>query len=103
MFDSSQTVDTDSELKERVRAFWQAHPCGTKFTEAEAGSRRFYELIEEHRYAKEWHIPKAADFANARGLKILEIGCGLGTDGAQFSKAGANYTGVDLTDAAVDL
>jgi ubiquinone/menaquinone biosynthesis C-methylase UbiE len=27
----------------------------------------------------------------------------LGIDGAQFAKAGANYTGVDLTAAAVDL
>ena len=39
----------------------------------------------------------------ARGLKVLEIGCGLGTDGAQFAKAGADYTGVDLTEAAVEL
>jgi ubiquinone/menaquinone biosynthesis C-methylase UbiE len=34
---------------------------------------------------------------------VLEVGCGLGTDGARFAKAGANYTGIDLTDAAVDL
>jgi SAM-dependent methyltransferase len=34
---------------------------------------------------------------------VLEIGCGLGTDGAQFARAGANYTGIDLTDAAIDL
>jgi SAM-dependent methyltransferase len=33
----------------------------------------------------------------------LEVGCGLGTDGAQFASAGADYTGVDLTDAAIDL
>jgi len=33
----------------------------------------------------------------------LEIGCGLGTDGAQFAQAGADYTGVDLTEAAVEL
>src|ERR1044071_9047438 len=91
------------QLKERVRAFWQAHPCGVKFADAEPGSRRFYELVEEHRYTKEWHIPAAADFTGARGLSVLEIGCGLGTDGAQFAKAGANYTGVDLTDAAVEL
>ncbi len=39
----------------------------------------------------------------ARDLKVLEIGCGLGTDGAQFAEAGANYTGVDLTEAAVEL
>lgn len=95
--------DANQNLKERVRAFWQANPCGVKFADAEPGSRRFYELVEAHRYAKEWHIPAAADFAGARGLKVLEIGCGLGTDGAQFAKAGADYTGVDLTEAAVEL
>ena len=93
----------NKDLKERVRAFWQANPCGTKFADAEPGTRRFYELVEEHRYGKEWHIPSAAGFADAAGLKVLEIGCGLGTDGAQFAQAGADYTGVDLTDAAVDL
>ncbi len=95
--------DTQQSLKERVRAFWQANPCGTKFTDAPPGTRLFYERVEEHRYTKEWHIPAAADFASARGLRVLEIGCGLGTDGAQFAKAGAIYTGVDLTEAAIEL
>jgi SAM-dependent methyltransferase len=94
---------SNQELKERVRAFWQANPCGVKFADAAPGTRRFYELVEAHRYTKEWHIPIAADFAGARGLKILEIGCGLGTDGAQYAEAGADYTGVDLTEAAVQL
>jgi ubiquinone/menaquinone biosynthesis C-methylase UbiE len=93
----------NSNLKERVRAFWQANPCGVKFADAAPGTRHFYELVEAHRYTKEWHIPAAADFAGARGLKVLEIGCGLGTDGAQFAEAGADYTGVDLTEAAVEL
>ena len=93
----------DATLKERVRAFWQANPCGVKFAEAEPGTRRFYELVEAHRYTTEWHIPLAAGFAGTRGLKVLEIGCGLGTDGAQFAAAGADYTGVDLTNAAVEL
>ncbi|MFZ0063494.1 MAG: class I SAM-dependent methyltransferase [Pyrinomonadaceae bacterium] len=95
--------DPNANLKERVRAFWQAHPCGTKFADAEPGSAKFYELVEAHRYTKEWHIPAAANFAGANGLKVLEIGCGLGTDGAQFAAAGAEYTGVDLTEAAVEL
>jgi ubiquinone/menaquinone biosynthesis C-methylase UbiE len=93
----------NDDLKERVRAFWQAHPCGTKFSDAEMGTREFFERVEAHRYAKEWHIPEAANFAAARGLRVLEIGCGLGTDGAQFASSGANYTGVDLTEASVQL
>ncbi len=95
--------DANDNLKQRVRAFWQANPCGTKFADAELGTRRFYELVEEHRYKKEWHIPLAANFAGAKGKRVLEIGCGLGTDGGQFVRAGADYTGVDLTDAAVEL
>ena len=95
--------ENNSTLKERVRAFWQENPCGTKFADAPPGSRRFYELVEEHRYKKEWHIPAAAGFAQTKDLAVLEVGCGLGTDGAQFAKAGAKYTGIDLTDAAVDL
>lgn len=95
--------EANPQLKERVRAFWQEHPCGTKFADAPPGSLRFYELVEEHRYEKEWHIPAAAGFAETKSQRVLEIGCGLGTDGAQFAKAGADYTGVDLTDAAIEL
>jgi SAM-dependent methyltransferase len=98
-----EVVGNSSSLKDRVRAFWQENPCGTKFADAPPGSRRFYELVEEHRYRKEWHIPAAAGFDKTNNLKVLEIGCGLGTDGAQFAKAGADYTGIDLTDAAIEL
>src|SRR5437016_3110699 len=95
--------EESQDLKQRVRAFWQTHPCGTKFSDAEIGTPEFFERIEAHRYRKEWHIPVAANFAATRGLKVLEIGCGMGTDGAQFAKAGADYTGIDLTEAAIEL
>lgn len=94
---------SNSELKARVREFWQQHPCGTKFSDAAVGSRDFFERVAEHRYTKEWHIPQAAHFAGTRGLKVLEIGCGIGTDGAEFAKAGADYTGIDLTEASIEL
>jgi SAM-dependent methyltransferase len=99
----SNPTGANNDLKERVRAFWQAHPCGTKFSDAEMGTPEFFERVEAHRYTKEWHIPEAADFAGAHGLRVLEIGCGMGTDGAQFAQAGAHYTGIDLTQAAIDL
>jgi len=96
-------AESQQALKEKVRAFWQANPCGQKFANEPIGSKRFFELVEAHRYEKEWHIPLSADFASAAGLKVLEIGCGVGTDGVQFARAGAAYTGVDLTEAAVEL
>src|SRR5258707_2663726 len=101
--ETARMDDANTQLKQRVRAFWQAHPCGTKFSDAEIGTREFFERVEAHRYEKEWHIQQAANFAATRGMKVLEIGCGMGTDGAQFAKAGADYTGVDLTEAAIEL
>ena len=98
-----KAIDSNADLKERVRAFWQAHPCGTRFSDAEMGTPEFFERVEAHRYTKEWHIPDAADFTGTRGLRVLEIGCGMGTDGAQFAQAGARYTGIDLTEAAIEL
>ena len=98
-----RTTQKDSDLKERVRAFWQEHPCGSKFSDADIGTREFFDRVEQHRYEKEWHIPAAASFESTRGLRVLEIGCGVGTDGLQFARAGATYTGVDLTEAAVEL
>jgi SAM-dependent methyltransferase len=100
---SPNPTGANNDLKDRVRAFWQAHPCGTKFSDAELGTPEFFERVAAHRYTKEWHIPEAADFCGARGLRVLEIGCGMGTDGARFAQAGAHYTGIDLTQAAIDI
>src|ERR1044071_6988249 len=71
--------ERNSILKERVRVFWQENPCGTKFADAPPGSRRFYELVEAHRYRKEWHIPAAAGFDQAKispGWELV-VGSGL--------------------------
>ena len=91
------------ELKGAVQSFWNAHPCGAKFTGQEQGTGGFFRAVEEHRYRLEPHIQEMAAFDRATGKWVLEIGCGLGTDGAQFVKAGAQYVGMDLSPASVIL
>lgn len=91
------------DLKARVHDFWQANPCGAKFAELPVGSREFFQAVEQHRYETEWHIPKVVQFDRWRDKEVLEIGCGLGTDAINFARAGAHYTGVDLTERSIDL
>jgi ubiquinone/menaquinone biosynthesis C-methylase UbiE len=91
------------DLKSRVHDFWQANPCGAKFTDAEIGSREFFDAVERHRYATESHIPAVIDFPRWRDRDVIEVGCGLGTDAINFARNGARYTGVDLTEASIAL
>jgi ubiquinone/menaquinone biosynthesis C-methylase UbiE len=91
------------DLKARVHDFWQANPCGAKFAEMQIGSREFFNAIEQHRYETEWHIPEVVQFERWRDKRVLEIGCGLGTDAINFARAGADYTGVDLTERSIEL
>ena len=37
------------------------------------------------------------------GMKVLEIACGTGTQAVRFKKAGADYTGVDLSPAMLSV
>lgn len=91
------------ELKARVHDFWQANPCGTRFAEGEIGTREFFNEVERHRYLTEWHIPGVVNFPRWRDSDVLEVGCGLGTDAINFARRGARYTGVDLTEASIEL
>jgi 2-polyprenyl-3-methyl-5-hydroxy-6-metoxy-1,4-benzoquinol methylase len=92
----------ESVTIEAVRRFWDANPCGSRLS-AQSDRREYFREIAARRYEGERHIFRIARFGDFRNLHVLEIGCGLGTDGVEFARRGARYVGVDLTPAAVAL
>ena len=84
--------------KDKVAEFWNDEPCGTRYL----GAKTDFESHAEARYALEPYIPKFAKFSAARGLRVLEIGVGMGADYMQWLKAGAAATGVDLSAVSVE-
>lgn len=86
-----------------VQAFWNANPCQSDLSHAEERIRYFQEIADKRYGGREWHVPTVAKFDAYRGKDVLEIGCGIATDGLQFAKNGANYVGVDLTPHSIEL
>jgi SAM-dependent methyltransferase len=86
-----------------VRSFWNSSPCQADLSDAE-DRRRYFEEISSNRYGRrEWHVPIVARFDAFRQKEVLEIGCGIATDGLEFARNGAKYTGVDLTPQSIEL
>jgi SAM-dependent methyltransferase len=95
--------DVREDVKAQVHDFWDADPCGAKLAEAERGTPEFFAQVAATRDELEPFIPDYADFASARGKRVLEIGVGLGSDFIRFARAGADVTGVDLTEESISL
>ncbi len=105
-----ETIEVKSEAtleedKRRAREQWGQDPCGAVHgREHEFGTREFFDAVERHRYTEyaPW-MPSVMGFNDFAGARLLEVGCGMGSDLLQFARGGAKCTGVDLTPRSVEI
>src|SRR5258707_7659782 len=94
-----------AEETQRARQQWSEERCGAVYSrEQEFGTCEFFDAVERHRYTEyaPW-MPEVMGFNDFAGARLLEVGCGMGTDLLQFARGGAKVTGVDLTPRSIEI
>lgn len=67
----------------------------------EPGTKEQFESYAAHRAFIAPHIREFAEFPRWRDRRVLELGCGIGADAVEFLRAGAEYTGLDVSRSAL--
>ncbi len=96
---------TDVHRDDRQAAVeqWTADPCGASEVDAAPGTAPYFDGLVRARDAHAPWIAEALGYADTRGLRVLDVGCGQGIDVVRYARAGARVTGIDLTPRHVEL
>ena len=86
-----------------VRNYWNEHIHDLEISREAPGSRAFFADLDQYHFEKLHHLLRLVDFDGYRGKRVLDVGCGAGTDLVRFAKGGALVSGVDISPSAIAL
>jgi len=86
-----------------VRDYWNEHIHDLEITRHPVGSAGFFTDLDQYHFEKLHHLPRLIDFNGYQGQRVLDVGCGAGTDLVRFARGGALVTGVDISPSAIAL
>lgn len=94
---------TATNLEEKIVNYWNNRPCNIRYSTLPIGTKEFFQQVSARRFLVQPHIPEFAEFHLWKGKRVLEIGCGIGSDAEEFAKHGAEYVGIDISNESVAI
>ena len=87
-----------------IRDFWEHFEYDdTKIVGSTPGTREFFAELSAIRARRLEYLPRLAGFTGYGGTRVLEVGCRIGLDLANFARHGAQVTGIELSRPALAM
>ena len=90
-------------MTETIRTYWEAHIHDSAVSTHGPGSGEFFRDLDAYRFEKLNYLEGVLTPARFNGKRVLEVGCGIGTDLVRIARAGASVTGIDLATTSIEL
>ena len=103
-------INNYKENLKSIKDYWVNNPCEEWFFGPGINCKNPNQInLEEFnrnsflRYLNEPEILKFTDFNLLKGLNVLEVGFGLGSDAVLLAKSSKNYFGTDLSEVSYEV
>lgn len=89
-----------------VKDFWDFQPCNVRHggdIDIDTNPLAYSRAVTARKYRVEPHIVTFSEFGRWRGKRVLDAGCGIGTQALSFAEAGAQVVAVDVSEKSIDI